>query len=246
MKKLSILAFFAICAVACQPDLPPLPSKSTVTTTGTTTSTTGSTAAAATTSGSTTGASATSTTGKEPTTSAATTAGTTASTSTTGTTVGAGPKPGHRPGDNPKRVFQLKDLEHVSIKGNNHSIDAFVADDDLKAAEGLMWVKNEDLKDNQGMIFAMPSADAQKFWMQNTLIPLDIIYISADQKVVNIVHGKPRDETGLPSTGPAKFVLELKDGTASKLGIGPGTKLDIPATVLYKGTQQPGGMNFGQ
>lgn len=131
----------------------------------------------------------------------------------------------------------MRELAHATITGGNQPIDAFVADDDIKAAEGLMWVTDKDLKDGQGMIFIMSSSKVQSFWMQNTLIPLDIIYIGTDGKVVNIVHGKPKDETSLPSTGPALYVLELKDGMAAKFGISGGTKLTIPTTLKYRGDQ---------
>jgi len=131
------------------------------------------------------------------------------------------------------------------VTAGSHTIDAFVADDPLKEQEGLMWVTNTDLKDDQGMLFVMENAGQQGFWMRNTLIPLDIIYIGADMKVVNIVHGKPRDETNLPSSGPAKYVLELKDGMASKLGIGPKTKLGISSSLAFKSDAPPSnGMNF--
>ena len=98
-----------------------------------------------------------------------------------------------------------------------------------------MWVTDKDLKDNQGMICLFPEPKVQSFWMQNTLIPLDIIFLDKDGKVLNIAHGKPKDETLLPSTGPANYVLELKGGMAAKLGISAGTKLTIPSTLKYRG-----------
>lgn len=117
-------------------------------------------------------------------------------------------------------------------------------DDDAKQQEGMMWLTDKDVKDDQGMLFVFPSAAQQSFWMQNTLIPLDIIYIDAKGKVLNIVHGKPRDESPLPSSGPAQYVLELKDGMAARYRIGPGTVLKIPANATYKPdeSQQQNGM----
>jgi hypothetical protein len=257
MKKISLLALVAVLAGACTPDLPPVgsskPPASSTTAGSTTGATTGSTSTASTTgftsatgstasttagTATTDGTTASSTTGKTTgdTTTAASTTGSTASTSQTHVT---------KPGDIKNRIFQLRDLKHSTISGGRSDVDAFVADDDIKAEEGLMWVTDKDLKDDQGMIFVMPQSSSQAFWMQNTLIPLDIIYIAEDGKVVNIVHGKPKNETSLPSTGPAKFVLELKDGMAAKLRIAPATKLTIPKDLVYKGTQQPQqGMNF--
>lgn len=247
MKKISFFLFVALVAAACKPDLPPLPSEkgagTTTTTTTGTTGTTGTTASTATTGTPTT------TTGANATTGTTGTTGATASTATTGTTGTTPPaKPDHtpKPGDIANRIFQLRELEHATITGGRQPVDAFVADDDVKAAEGFMWVTDKDFKDNQGMIFILASSKVQSFWMQNTLIPLDIIYIATDGKVVSIAHGKPRDETSLPSTAPANYVLELKDGMAAKLGIKPGTKLTLPTTLKYRGDQvdQQPGMSF--
>ena len=240
MKQISLILFVALVAVACQPDLPPLPNEK-PTTKPTTATTTGTTAPTTTTGGTTTVS--TATTGS---TTASSTTGATTTAQTTGagttTTAGSSTNKGPQPGDIKNRIFQLRQLERVTITGGRQPIDAYVADDEVKTQEGLMWVTDKDLKDSQGMIFVMPFEKIQTFWMQNTLIPLDIIYLDKDAKVVNIVHGKPRDETTLPSTAFALYVLELKDGMAAKLGIGPKTKLNLPKTLKYK--SEGGGQGF--
>jgi uncharacterized membrane protein (UPF0127 family) len=234
MKQISLILLVAVVVVACQPDLPPLPSEKAATS--------GSTAATGKTTATTPGATTTGTTAGTATTASTTTTGST-TTATGGTTSDQKPKPG----DIVKRIFQLRELEKVTITGGRQPIEAFVADDDIKTKEGLMWVTDKDLKDTQGMVFVMPSAAIQSFWMQNTLIPLDIIYLDAEGKVVNIVHGKPKDESPLPSTSMALYVLELKDGMAAKLGIAPKTKLILPKTLKYRGDQQQQpGISFGQ
>lgn len=139
----------------------------------------------------------------------------------------------------------MRQLEHATITGGKQPIDAFVADDDIKLTEGFMWVTDKDFKDDQGMIFIMWNNGIQSFWMENTLIPLDIVYIATDGKVVSIAHGKPKDETTLPSTGPAHYVLELKGGMAAKFGISPGTKLNIPSSLKYRGNRKDNGQNPG-
>ncbi len=137
---------------------------------------------------------------------------------------------------NPRRVHQLKSLKVVKISASNHIIDSWVMDNDQKREEGMMFLTDKEVKSNQGMIFVFdtvqPNNGQHAFWMHNTLIPLDVIYISAAKKVVSISTGKVEDDTPLLPKGAYKFVLELKGGLAKKLGIKPGTRLNIPASVF--------------
>jgi uncharacterized membrane protein (UPF0127 family) len=85
------------------------------------------------------------------------------------------------------------------------------------------------------MLFLFPVIQAADryhgFWMHNTFIPLDIIYIDKDKKVVNIAHGKVKDDTTLLPKASYFYVLEVKAGVAAKYGIKPGTKFQIPASL---------------
>jgi uncharacterized membrane protein (UPF0127 family) len=95
-------------------------------------------------------------------------------------------------------------------------------------AHGLMW-RNE-LDANAGMLFVFKREEDRSFWMKNTPLPLDIIYIDADSKVVSVAANTvPYSQTSLPSEGPAKYVLEVNAGYAKKHGIGPGTRVELPA-----------------
>ena len=91
-----------------------------------------------------------------------------------------------------------------------------------------MWLRDKDIPEGHGMIFVFPDEQLRGFWMQNTLVALDILYIDAKGKVVKIVYGKPKDETSLPSGKPAKYVLELEQGQARKYKIYQGTRIQIP------------------
>jgi uncharacterized membrane protein (UPF0127 family) len=138
---------------------------------------------------------------------------------------------------NLNRVHQLSSLKVVKLKAANHELEAWVMDTDAKNAEGMMFLTDKEVKPNQGMIFLFPkiqpSDSSHGFWMHNTLIPLDIIYISASKKVVSIAEGKVQDDTSLLAKAPYLYVVELKQGTAKKLGIKPGTKFDIPANLKW-------------
>ena len=96
-----------------------------------------------------------------------------------------------------------------------------IASSEQKREQGLMY--RDSLGQNQGMLFIFPQAEIQAFWMKNTRMPLDIIYIGPDQKIVSIAaNAQPYDETSLPSEGPAQYVLEIAGGSCAELGISTG------------------------
>ena len=99
-----------------------------------------------------------------------------------------------------------------------------VADTDLKREQGLMY--RDSLGRYRGMLFVFPQESMQTFWMRNTRIALDIIYINADQVVVSIAeNARPYDETSRPSLAPAQYVLEINGGLCAELGIQAGDKV---------------------
>lgn len=92
-------------------------------------------------------------------------------------------------------------------------------------AKGLMFRTN--LADNEGMIFLRNPPDRASFWMRNTVISLDIIFVGLDRRIINIAaNAVPYDETPLISGGPTLAVFEINGGLAAKLGIQPGDKVD--------------------
>lgn len=129
-----------------------------------------------------------------------------------------------------KREFPLDRLETANLDVNGRIIRAWIMNSEGKIREGMMWLTDKDVADDQGMLFVFPEAARQDFWMRNTLIPLDIVFLDANGKLLNVRQGKPLDEkTHLSSKGPAKYVLELKAGTAAKLDAKPGLIIDIPS-----------------
>lgn len=111
-------------------------------------------------------------------------------------------------------------LKVVTAKGP-HTFQVEVAASEPEQARGLMF--RNAMGADEGMIFPMiPPRDAS-FWMKNTVISLDIIFIGADHKVLNIAaNAVPYDETPLPSIGRAAGVLELNAGRAAQIGLKPG------------------------
>ncbi len=129
---------------------------------------------------------------------------------------------------NNRRLHQLNDLEIVKVKIADKTFKVWVMDTEAKVMEGMMFLRAEDVNDDEGMIFVFKNEDFRSFWMQNTLIPLDIVFVAADGKIVNYQNGKPLDETSLPSTGKAKYVIEFKAGTMKKNNFRAGQKFESP------------------
>lgn len=129
--------------------------------------------------------------------------------------------------DNPPEF--RKDGELQFINDNDSvifGIDMELATCEEEHARGLMYRKQMD--ENKGMLFIFQNEGIRSFWMRNTIIPLDIIYINADKKVVSIAkNAKVLDETSLPSEAPAMYVVEINAGLCDKYGIVKGTEISF-------------------
>jgi len=111
---------------------------------------------------------------------------------------------------------------------NNKTIQVEIADNNEERATGLMF--REELCENCGMLFIFDDSELRSFWMKDTLIPLDMIFIDESYKVVDIKHAVPCLEgqcTTYDSSMKAKYVLELNDGFSDKNNIKMGDKLEI-------------------
>ena len=78
------------------------------------------------------------------------------------------------------------------------------------------------------MLFLFEKPAQLMFWMKNTLIPLDMIFIGADRRIVGIVeNAEPQTTTGRRVEGPSQYVLEINGGFAAKLGVTAGGEVDF-------------------
>lgn len=112
----------------------------------------------------------------------------------------------------------------VLSSGATHAFQVEIADNEQERETGLM--NRDNLPVGQGMLFLFPDARERAFWMKNTHIPLDIIYISKSGEVISIQkETMPMNETPLHSFGPAAAVLEINGGQADALGIKPGDRI---------------------
>lgn len=121
-----------------------------------------------------------------------------------------------------------KDTELSLYKNGNllKIIDIEIADTFEKRSLGLMY--RTSMKENQGMLFIFPEEEMRSFYMKNTIIPLDIIYLNKDKEIINVIkNARPFDETSLPSEKPAQYVLEISGGLSDKWGIEAGDTIDF-------------------
>lgn len=93
-------------------------------------------------------------------------------------------------------------------------------------AKGLMFRKPGEMDADEGMIFVMPEEVVQRFFMKNTYIPLDMIFVDSAMKVVGILHEVPILNEQIRSVErPSKYVVELLGGEAKRSGISEGSTL---------------------
>lgn len=134
---------------------------------------------------------------------------------------GAAPAP--TPTVHPESGLKVIPLTVTSASGT-HRFRVEVAATSAEQARGLMF--RTRLGPDEGMIFPMNPPRGASFWMKNTVIPLDLIFIAPDGRISNIAaQAIPYDLSPLTSIGPVKGVLELAGGRAAELGIAPGDKV---------------------
>jgi uncharacterized protein len=118
-------------------------------------------------------------------------------------------------------------LEIVSKTGV-HAFAVELATNDAERSRGLMFRK--ELPEGRGMLFDFEREQPVSFWMHNTYIPLDMIFIRGDGRILRIAeNAEPLSDRLIPSGGPVRAVLEVIGGTARKLGIAPGDRVESPA-----------------
>jgi uncharacterized membrane protein (UPF0127 family) len=123
-------------------------------------------------------------------------------------------------------AVELQPLEIVSKTGV-HTFAVELAVTPEEQARGLMF--RRELPEGQGMLFDFQREQPATFWMKNTYVSLDMIFIRADGRILRIAENTvPLSEALVPSGGPVRAVLEVVAGTARKLGIAPGDRVAHP------------------
>ena len=116
-------------------------------------------------------------------------------------------------------AFLSSSLDKISIYTPSSTVIALLATNDATRERGLGRVTN--MGDHDGMLFAFPTPAIQGFWMKDTLIPLDMVWINGDKEVIGVSdHVLPESFPKVfYSPSPVLYVLEINSGSAEKLGI---------------------------
>ncbi|MDY6761457.1 MAG: DUF192 domain-containing protein [Candidatus Nanohaloarchaea archaeon] len=127
-------------------------------------------------------------------------------------------------------ALTLSAADTATVHTPSHTLTVAVADTPEERRTGLM---DRVSIPYDGMLFVFPEAAPRTFWMKDTHIPLDIVFIGQDGKVLNVAAAAPVQEkpdaglTRYRSDGPAKYVLEVRQGDARQLGLEPGAEVRV-------------------
>lgn len=117
-------------------------------------------------------------------------------------------------------------LAIAAADGGRHAVRAEVAADDASRARGLMF--RTSLSDDAGMLFIFPEPGQHTFWMKNVPIPLDMIFVGDDLRIVGIVESAaPQTTDGRSIPLPSRYVLEVGGGWCGRRGVKTGDRLEL-------------------
>lgn len=131
------------------------------------------------------------------------------------------------PWPEPLDRFPQSSVEIVSGEAR-HRFEVWVADTPARQVQGLMYVQRLD--PDRGMLFIYGEPRYVSYWMGNTYVSLDLLFVGADGRILNIIErATPLSAEPLLSMGPAAMVLEVLAGTSERLGIKAGDRVVHPA-----------------
>lgn len=125
------------------------------------------------------------------------------------------------PVDEPLEIAFIKEGD-LTLSNNDSiikNVEIEIATDSNERAIGLM--NRSSMKENRGMLFIFDQENNSGFWMKDTRIPLDIIFVGADSTVINVQNAKAYDRHSYEPAAPYRYVLEVNGGMAEKWGVKP-------------------------
>ncbi|MCE9624462.1 MAG: DUF192 domain-containing protein [Deltaproteobacteria bacterium] len=121
----------------------------------------------------------------------------------------------------------LTSVKILSPEGKlRHEFQAELARTPAEHSQGLMY--RSEMEPDHGMLFVFPKLNQTPFWMKNTLIPLDMVFIGPDKKIVSIVErATPQTTSPREAAGPYQYVLEINGGKSETFGIHAGDRVEF-------------------
>ena len=137
-----------------------------------------------------------------------------------------GPASDPTPAKDPFPSLSQAEVEVTTASGT-HQFRVWIAADDRSRSRGLMYVR--ELPADRGMLFLFPVPQPASFWMKDTYVPLDLVFIDATGRVLNIGRdARPFSLVPITSDGPVIAVLEVQAGTAERIDLVPGDRIRLP------------------
>ncbi len=122
--------------------------------------------------------------------------------------------------------FDMGNLSIIKQSGERLDIKLKIADTINERAKGLMFVK--EMPEGEGMLFIFEQEEMRKMWMENTYLPLDMLFVNKDKVIFNFKeNATPLSREIIYSVGPALYVVELNAGFVKKHGIKTGDKIEF-------------------
>ncbi len=122
----------------------------------------------------------------------------------------------------------------VETESGPHRFQVWIAADVASRERGLMFV--QELPEDHGMLFLLDRVQYTSFWMKDTYLALDLLFIRQDGTVANIArNARPHSLDPIASSAPVVAVLELLAGTADRIGLAPGDRVTLPSVAAVEG-----------
>lgn len=116
----------------------------------------------------------------------------------------------------------------IASGARTHAFRTWMADTPARREQGLMWIR--ELDPDRAMLFVFDQPQPVSFWMKNTYVSLDLLFVAPDGRIIRIAeNARPQSLAPIDSMGIVLGVLEVRGGTAKRLGLHPGDRLRHPA-----------------
>ena len=129
------------------------------------------------------------------------------------------------------RTIPLSKLFKTELKVKDKTFDVWLALNPAQQSEGLSFVNSDEISKKEGMLFIYPMNNKRTFWMKNTFIDLDIVFIKEDGRVNSVYSMLKNSKKYYHSNGNVRYVLEVKKGVLKTIPLKVGDKINLPKRI---------------